>query len=378
MEQLSFKMSDEQVMLLESAERFARDANAQHPVGAGNAQDGPFSRQRWGTLAELGWLALTTPEDAGGIGGSTADLAVLMRGVGPAMLREPLITSSVLAITLIEKAVPPAIGCEMMEAAAGGDVIFAVAHEEVASFRPDTVIATETSGGYVLSGTSVACWNAPGADVLLVMARHGTACGLPALFAVNADVPGITRETYEVVDGSFAADLLFDNVHVDADALLASGVNLQAAFVNAMDRATIAHAAKILGIMNSIIEQTSAFLNTREQFGGPLARFQALQHRVAEMFVRYQDATAALEFAIRAFDDGAPDNRQMLVSAAKVVIADAARYIGSQGIQLHGAIGVTEEYQIGHFYRNILFFEKMYGDTSYHLSRYDAIKTQQG
>ena len=364
-----FSFSDEQALLMDSAQRFVREDNAAHPIGTG-AGPRAFCRERWRTYADLGWLGIAVRGADGGLDGSLKDVAALMEGVGPGLLPDPIISSAIFATALIAQSPESALRSTWLNRMAGGDAVVAVAHEEIGVHNPPVVHASDTPAGLRLHGTSVLSWFAAEADAIIVFGRLAGS-NEPALILVDRATSVVIAESYLLLDGSRAADLRFEDTLVERSALLMSGGAAQSAFDIGLDRAIVAHAAMAIGIARDAMIMTSQFLKDRVQFGGPIARFQSLQHRVAEMFVQYQDAVSALAFAIEACEHGEATERAMMVSAAKVVVGDALKFIGSQAIQLHGAIGLTEEYRVGHYYRKILMFQGMFGDGGFHFARYE-------
>lgn len=357
-------------MLLDSAERFARDVGALENRDTALKGGEAFSRERWQSYAELGWLALTTPEEYGGVGGSCADLIVLMQGLGPALLLEPIVASSILAASVIERAAAWPSREDLLRQMAGGSTIVTLVHNEASTrHAAQSVVARRSGKHYRLSGNKVLCWHAPTADKLLVTARleEDTA---QSILMVDRHARGVTLTPYSLLDDTQAADIVFDDVIAEETAVLIDASKTAYVLERAVDRATVALAAEAVGMMKHVMLLTSEHLKTRVQFGQPLSRFQALQHRIAEMFVSYQDAVSILHHAAEAVDEDVADARRAAVSAAKVVIGEAGRYIGGQGIQLHGAIGVTAEHRVGRFYRRFLMFSRTFGDADFHLDRY--------
>lgn len=369
-----FLLSAEQALIAEAAQRFVRE-QAARGASAGGCE--AFSAERWRTYADLGWLAVAVPEDCGGFGGGMAEVAALMQGLGPGLLPDPLITSSVLAAALLHRAEVPEVREAWLAKLAAGEVICAVACAECSGQGGPGLRAERQGEGFLLSGVSIVNWHAPHADTLLLTAHIEGEAGY-SIFLVDATAKGLTLDGYQLLDGTAAADLTLDRVRLDASALLIGCNGAGAALEEAFNRAIVAHCAEVVGIARDTLEETKGYLSTRVQFGRPLAQFQALQHGLAEMFVRYQDAISMLQFVVQAFDQGDPAEHSAAASVAKVVIGDAAHYIAAQAIQLHGAIGVTEEYKIGRYYRKILVFEKMFGDAGFHMQRYEQNRPSEG
>jgi alkylation response protein AidB-like acyl-CoA dehydrogenase len=218
-----------------------------------------------------------------------------------------------------------------------------------------------------MDGTKTLVLGGPTADWLIVSARIGDAPGF-ALFLVERGAKGVTAEDYALIDDSRASDFRFDSVRLPESALLCGSDAAPSLFEEAVDRATLASVAEALGAMEAAIEVTNPYIKTRVQFGQPIGKFQALQHRMAEMFVEAQE-TRSILFRGLAYLASDTAIRREAVSAAKAVAGAAGRFIGAQGIQLHGGNGMTQEYEIGAYFQRLVSIEKRFGDTDYHLQR---------
>ena len=376
---MDFNLSDEQQMLRDAASRFVREqygfeARRRWVAAAG------WSPERWARYADMGWLALSIPEAFGGLGCGFVETAIVAEELGRGLALEPFIGSAVLAARLIEKADAPAFAAcrgELLEGMAAGTRRIALAHSEAASrFELDQVsaLARVEGSGFVLDGVKMMVPAAATADHLIVSARvEGEAGEGVALFLVPRDAT--LQHPYPLIDGTRAADVELRSVFVGAQARLSSPGAGLALLEEALDRAALAQVAEALGCMEAVLEMTSDYLKTRQQFGQPIGKFQALQHRMAEMFVEVQETRSILYRGI-AHLDGPPPARRQAVSAAKVMLGSAGRFVGAQGIQLHGGIGVTDEYPIGHYYKRLLVLEKLYGDSDWHLGRFVEARTQ--
>jgi alkylation response protein AidB-like acyl-CoA dehydrogenase len=246
-----------------------------------------------------------------------------------------------------------------------------LAHSEPdVRYELDTVRATTakaTADGYILRGVKTLVFDAPTADQLIVSAA--LVGGSFGLFIVPVQASGVTMSAYPLIDGTRAADIVFNDVRVPKTALLLEPPRALDVLEEAIDRTVLAQVAEALGAMESVLEITNSYIKQRVQFGQPIGKFQALQHRMAEMFVEVQQTRSILYRGI-ALLEAAPEERKRAVSAAKVVACNAGKFVGAQGIQLHGGIGMTEEHSIGHYYKKLVAFEKRFGDTDFHVSRY--------
>ncbi|WAG81103.1 acyl-CoA dehydrogenase [Metapseudomonas furukawaii] len=372
---MNFDLSDEQKLLTDSAERYIRERYSfedrrhlfKNPEG--------FSRQHWNAFAEMGWLALDIPEEFGGLGGSSHDLALLMEQLGGGLVAEPLVDTAVLCARLLRACDNPELRERLLGQIATGEVVLALAHQEQ-QMRHEydfelTTKARPVSNGWSLSGVKHRVFHGASADHWVVSAEiEGT--GDFALFLVARHPLGAVLDNYELIDGTRAADITLDHVVIPESALLIRGEAAQEALEEALDHAVLATSAACLGSMEQVMAMTADYLKTRVQYGQPLAQFQALQHRMAEMFIETDQARSMLLSAIRAVESGDRQQRRLAISGAKVVVARAQYFVSAQGIQLHGGIGTTDEYAVGHHYKAAVVYDKRFGDGEFHLDRSNA------
>jgi alkylation response protein AidB-like acyl-CoA dehydrogenase len=370
---VDFNLSEEQQMLRDSARRFVREHYSFEARRSLITSEEGISRDHWRTYAELGWLAIALSEEAGGLGFSFAETALLAEEFGRGLVLEPYISTAVVAARLIERAPRSAVRQEALESLIAGERILALAHAEPGS-RDDldqaAAVAQPRGDSYVISGIKSVVIDGALADQYLVSARIA---GDPtySLFLIDRIDPGLESMPYELIDGSRACDLCLSGVTVDASRRLAGPAEAREFVEEALDRGTVARVAEAIGAMEAVMRITSEYLKTRIQFGQPLGKFQALQHRMSEMFVEVQESRSSLYRAM-AHLDADVRARRAAVSAAKVTVAGAAKFVGAQGVQLHGGIGMTEEYSVGHYFKKLTAFEKIWGDSEWHLSRFIA------
>ena len=367
---MDFTLTDEQQMLREGAERYLQENYPFERRRATAATAASCDDATWAAFAEMGWLALTVPEEAGGLGAGVIEAALLHEALGRRNVLEPVATSAVLCARLIERSGHAAARETVLPAIAGGEARVALACLEpdryYALVAPSTV-ARRDGDGYVLSGAKIVVVDAPAAHRFIVSAGVAGESGC-ALFLVDATAAGLEQRAYPLIDGRRAADLDLRDVRVGADALLCGPAEGAAVLDEALDRFRIVQVADALGAMEAVIDLTAEHIRNRKQFGQPLATFQALQHRMSESFVKVQELRSALYHAF-AHVDAPPAERNAAVSAAVVVASEAGRVVGGQGIQLHGGVGMTEEYQVGHYFKRLLVTEKLWGDVDFHLDR---------
>jgi alkylation response protein AidB-like acyl-CoA dehydrogenase len=364
---MDFNLSDLQRMLLDSAERFIGERySLEHRRSLRDTADG-LDHDAWASMAELGWLALSIPEELDGLGGSLTDVAVLGTALGSRCVTEPLVSTAVIGAHLL--AFADQSRTDLLAEIAGGTARFAIAHDEPGERYDYTgkraTRLTAAGSGFALSGQKMLALDAPSATHLIVTAQADD--GL-VLVLVKSGEPGISTDGYRLYDGSRAADIRFENVAVPAEAVLARGDSARTLLLHTLDRARLANAAQMIGSMESELEICSAYLKERQQFGQPIGKFQSLQHIMADMFVAAHQARSILYFALSNID-AEPAQREKAVSLARLNINEAAMLIARHSIQLHGGYGVTDEYEVSHHYRRQIVLEKAYGDTEFHLSR---------
>lgn len=372
---MDFSYSQEQEMLRDSAAKFALKGYGFERYQSTLDQSGHCDPVVWSQMAEFGWLGLAVPEDAGGLGGSALDVALVCEALGSGMVLEPFVAGAVLPARLLSLAGgPPAL----LEALASGTTQFAVAWSESGARHGPAFCATRAraqSDGYMLTGRKQCVLNASNAQTLIVAARtsgeDGDESGI-SLFAVEASTPGIRLKPYPIMGGGYAADLQLDAVKVDGSALVG---NLDAGFEPldaALDHATAAICAQALGAMSALLERTGNYLRVRKQFGTPIGSFQVLQHRLVDMFVEVEQSRSMVLMSSVRVDSPEASVRRRAVSAAKAYLAQSSKFVAQQAVQLHGGIGVTEELDIGHYFRQLSAFGNLYGDRTWHLRRFAA------
>jgi len=315
----------------------------------------------------MGWLALPIPEDCDGLGGSFVDVSLIMEALGGRLVVEPFATTAVFGAYLVEGCENAHLRRSVLRSIAGGETRLALAHGENGS-RYDlghaATSATPNGLGFALSGRKIMVWDAPSAHQLIVSAVIEGESAL-SLFLVDRGAAGVTEYSYPLIDSTRASDFEFEAAPA---ALLIPADRALLRLEAAADRMVLARVAESLGIIEKVLDITADQLRNRSQFGQPLSKFQALQHRMAEMFVEVQETRSILYRGI-SYIDAAPEERKAAVSVAKVVAVGAARIVGAQGIQLHGGVGMTDEYAVGHHFKRLMALEKQFGDMDYHVRR---------
>ena len=366
---MDFDFTDEQQMLRDAARRFVGEHYSFDSRRRLLATDEGFSRMVWQSYAEMGWLGLGLPEDVGGLDCSFVESLLLMEEFGRVLALEPYASSAILCARIVDRSASPLHRAELLPQFVAGRALMALAHSECDgryAREPVKCTAAAVGDGFVLCGAKTMVYDAPSADHLLVSARLGDSA---ALFVVPRTGTGVAVEGYRLIDGTRAGDVVFRDVRLPASALLIGPARALDVLEEALDRTMLAQIAEALGAMEAVLAITSGYLKQRVQFGRTIGTFQALQHRMSEMFIETQEARSMLFRGI-AFLAAEPSARAAAISAAKVVAANAAAFLGTQGIQLHGGIGMTEEYAVGHYYKKLVVFGKRYGDVDFHTARF--------
>ena len=365
---MNFEYSDEQQQLTDSVRKFLAQSYGfeQRKAILQSASGG--SDQVWKTFAEMGLTALALPESHGGFGGGAIDLMPVMEACGEALVVEPLL-DQIVAGRLLSTAGHAAL----LPGAIDGSIRLALAYLEPGrryELEPRGTTATKAGDGWVLSGAKCVVIGAAAADQLIVSADAGGA----SLFVVDARAKGVSLNPCRTVDGQRAADVRFDNVALRADALLGAAGGAQPLIDEALDFAIALQCADAIGAMTFANDTTLEYLKTRRQFGVPIGSFQALQHRIVEMFIHTEQARSMAILAASKVDTAtSADERRRAVSAAKVKIADAARIVSQEAVQLHGGMGMTEELKISHTFRRLTTIGQRFGDADDHLARYASL-----
>jgi pimeloyl-CoA dehydrogenase small subunit len=367
---MDFNYTEEQLALQDTLRRFiAKDYGFEHRRAMSRSADG-FDRAAWKTYADFGILALPFPEDVGGLDGNAVDTMLVMEMLGRGLALEPYLSTVVLCGGLLRDAGSAAQKAALLPQLAAGELMLALAHFEPGSrYALDQVATTATANhaGWTLDGSKAVVLAAPSADRLIVSARDGV--GL-SLFLVDAKASGVRLRSYPTQDGARAADITFSAVQVGPEALLGPAGGALALIERAVDQANAALCAEAVGIMAALNEVTLEYLKTRKQFGVPIGKFQALQHRMADMVIATEQARSmAILAAVRA-DDTDADERRRAIAAAKAYVLQSARLVGQQAVQLHGGMGVTDELNVGHYFKRLTMIGLTFGDVDYHLGRF--------
>jgi alkylation response protein AidB-like acyl-CoA dehydrogenase len=373
---VDFRYTEEQLALQETLRRWiARDYDFESRRVLDGSPLG-YSAAAWASYADLGLLALPFAEEFGGLGGNGVDVMAVMELVGEGLLLEPYMSTVVLCGGLIRDAASKSMKDALLPEIAAGKLQLAFAAFEAAGRYELAYVACKAEkhgDGWRLRGRKTVVLDAPSANYLLVSGRSSGATtdadGL-SLFLVPRDAKGLSVLPYPTQSGSRAGDVQLDDVAVGADAVI--GVPGQALGIleRAVDVASAALCAEALGIVIALNRATLSYLKSRKQFGVPIGTFQALQHRMAEMYIAgEQIRSMAIVAAVNA-DEADAAARRRAISGAKAYIGQAARFVGQQAVQLHGAMGIVDELIVSHYFKRLTMIDLTFGDADFHLARY--------
>jgi pimeloyl-CoA dehydrogenase small subunit len=372
---MDFDFTEEQRLLRDSVDRLLADHYAFDKRRGYLAAPEGWSRSLWTQYAELGLLGLPFAEEHGGFGGGGIDVMLVMEAFGRALVLEPYLATVVLAGTALRLAGNQAQQAALLPKVAEGDLLLAFAHaERQARYDLSDVLTTAKpkGGGWVLDGAKSIVMHGDSADRLVVSARtagnRNDTAGI-TLFLVDATANGVARRSYTMRDGTRAADLALSGVELGADAVLGEvGAGLPV-IERVVEAGIAATAAEAVGAMETMQAMTLEYLKTRQQFGRPIGQNQALQHRASEMFMSLEQGRSLAMLAAMMVDERDAALRAHNIAMAKVGVGQAARFVSQNAVQLHGGIGMTEEYAVGHYFRRCMVIEHSFGDTAHHLSR---------
>lgn len=379
---MAMLLNDEERMLEESATDFF---GARVDIGALRAlrddpPEGGVDAALWREIAELGWTAIPWPEAYGGLEFGYKGLGVVTRAAGRRLAVTPLFASTWFGGTLLNLAADPLQKQEWLSAVSAGELRLAVACEERAHHAPFhvTTTATRTGSTFVLNGHKTFVLDGASADKLIVVARSSNEFdarhGL-SLFVIDRDAPGVHLTPALLADSRGAAEVKLENVEVHEEAILAELHRGADALEQAMDVARIGLAAEMLGSLEECFERTVAYLQEREQFGAPIGSFQGLKHRAAQLYCEVELSKSVVLEALTALDEGREANEiARLASLAKCQVGEAFGLVAREGVQLHGGIGMTDEFDIGFFLKRSAVADATLGNHDFHRDRFGVLE----
>jgi pimeloyl-CoA dehydrogenase small subunit len=375
---MDFDLSDEQRLLADSVTRLLADQYGFEARKGYQKQPQGWSADLWARFAELGLLGLPFAEEYGGFGGGPLETMLVMEQFGHALVLEPYVATVVLAGTAIQQAGTGEQKQALLPRIAEGALKMAFAHgERQARYDLTDVITTATRNGkgWVLDGAKSVVTHGDCADKLVISARTAGERDAPAgitLFLVDANAPGVARRGYAMRDEQRAADIALSNVHVaDADVLGEVGEGL-VLIERVVETGIAATAAEAVGAMAAMNDLTLEYSRTREQFGKPIGSYQVVQHRLADMFMSMEQGRSMAMLAAVSVNQEDPVERARSIAMAKVGVGQACRYVSQSAVQMHGGIGMTEEYAVGHYFRRCMVIERLFGDPAYYLAKLAA------
>ncbi|HEY7991597.1 MAG TPA: acyl-CoA dehydrogenase family protein [Stellaceae bacterium] len=375
---MDFDYSEEQRLLDETVRRLVKDEYEFAARKKYLAEPQGFSAAMWAKYAELGLLGLPFAEEYGGFGGGGIETMIVMEALGRGLALEPYLATVVLGGGLIALAGSDGQKSDILPEIAAGKMMLAFAQGERHS-RFDLAHVETTAkaqgAGFALNGRKTVVLHGGAAHKFVVSARtagSGNDKSGITLFVVDRDAKGVTVRDYPTVDGLRAADVTLADVAVGADAVLGPRDNAYPLIVRATDRAVAALCAEAIGIIETLNAMTLDYVKTRKQFGVAIGSFQVIQHRLVDMLINAEQAKSMEILAAMSIDGNDQRERERAVSAAKVQIGQSGRFVGQQAIQLHGGIGMTDEYAAGHYFKRLSSIEHTFGDTDYHLDRFPA------
>jgi len=371
---MDFSLNDEHIALREAVRRFCDGEYPAHRRGDTETTD--EAAGRWAAMADLGLLGLPLAADVGGSGQGPAEMMLVAQELGRALAGGAWLSSVVLAGQLLDAAGNPAQRQQWLPALAAGEARLALAIGEADArydlSRVGTLVRPDEEGGegWVLDGAKTLVLDGAQADAFIVAARTAGEANDEqgvTLFLVPAGTPGLAVREFRTLDGRGAAHLTLRQLRVGADAVVGDAGGALPRIVAAADRASAVLCAEATGALEALLDLTAEQLKTRSQFGTPLAKFQVLQHRVADMLIALEQCKSMACVAAMAVADGDPVQRRRLVSAAKVVTGQAGRQVSQWAIQMHGAMGMTDECRVGHYAKRLMVINQLFGDAAHHL-----------
>lgn len=373
---MNFTFNEEQTLLQDTLARFVQKEYTPEDRRAARTSAEGYSRAVWGQLAQMGVLGLPFPEECGGFGGGATETLIVMQAIGRGLLVEPYLATVVLGGGLVQALGDASTQSRLLRQVADGSLLLAFAHGEPGSRYALAHVETRAvrdGGGWKLSGRKAVVLNGAQADRLIVSARTSGAASDESgisLFLVDRGAVGVSVRDYGTIDGVRAAEVEFSEVRAGPEALLGAEGGAFPAIDRVTDAGAAALCAEAVGVMETLNAQTLEYLKTRQQFGQPIGRFQALQHRAADMFIHCEQSLSLAMLAAMKATSGDAMERRRAVSAAKVHIGRSGRFIGEAAIQLHGGMGVTEELPAAHYAKRLIMIDFWLGDTDYHLARF--------
>ena len=375
---MDFSFNEEQTLIQRQVAQFIqRDYEWEKRQALAKSELG-FSSENWKIFADLGWLGISLSEESGGFGGSALETMIIMEEFGKGLVVEPFLETIVLCAGLIDSCGNKDQKSEILKKVISGEMHLALGFVEPQSrFNLADVIteAKKKGDGFVLNGFKSVVMNGPSATNIIISARisgkQSEEEGI-SLFVIDPKLEGVSLRNYPTVDGRRASEITLENVDVSSSCLLAEEGKGFKELEKAIDSATLAICAEAIGAMEVLYKTTVEYTKIRKQFGQAIGKFQVLQHRMVDMFMEYEQSKSLLYMATIKQAEKAEDSKKA-ISGLKYQVGKAAKFIGQQAVQLHGGMGVTDELNVGHFFKRLTTIITIFGNTDYHLKRYSQL-----
>ena len=375
---MDFTFNEEQTLIQDQVDQFVqKEYDWETRQSLSNSELG-FGEDNWKKFADLGWLGISVSEDSGGFGGSAIESMLIMEAFGKGLVVEPFLETIIMAGGMIDDNGSDEQKSSILEPVISGQMHLAIAYAEPQSrFNLADVVteAKEDGDNYVLNGYKSVVMNGPSADKIIVSARTSGSqfdeSGI-SLFIVDSNAEGLNKTNYKTVDGRRASDLTLENVKVSKSDLIGNPDSGLTILESAIDKAILAISAEAVGAMEVLYKTTVEYCKTREQFGTAIGKFQVLQHRMVDMFMEYEQCKSLLFMATMKHEEGASDAKKA-ISGLKYQVGKAGKFIGQQAVQLHGGMGVTDELNVGHYFKRLTTVGTIFGNTDYHLKKYTSL-----
>ena len=375
---MDFTFNEEQTLIQGQVEQFIQRDYDWESRQSLISTDSGYSLDNWNTFAELGWLGISLSDDSGGFGGSSIDTMILMEEFGKGLVLEPFLETVVMCAELIDKAGSSEQKKDVLTGVVEGRIQLALAYAEPQSRFNLADVMTEAkleSDNFILNGFKSVVMNGPNANKFIISARTSGGqrdeSGI-SLFLVDAEVSGLSSRDYQTVDNRRASELTLESVVIPKSCLIGE---LDEGFMvldAAIDRSILAISAEAVGAMEVLYKTTVEYTKTREQFGTPIGKFQVLQHRMVDMFMEYEQCKSLLYMATMKHDEDSADAKKA-ISGLKYQVGNASKFIGQQSVQLHGGMGVTDELNVGHYFKRLTTIGTIFGNSDYHLKKYTSL-----
>ncbi len=375
---MDFSFTEEQTLLRNTVQRFVQDKyDFETRMKIIKSDDG-WRQDYWQQFAELGILAAPFDEDLGGLGGSAIDTMVMMEELGKGLVIEPYLPTVVLGGGFLRHGGTAAHKQEIIPAVIGGECVISAAYAEPKgryNLADLETTAKKDGDGFVLNGHKAVALGGPWATHFVITARTSGGQrdeGGVTVFLVAKDTAGLTTRDYPTVDGYRASEVMLDNVKVGADAVLGDVDNGLPLVERVIDEGIAALCAEACGVMKQLVDKTIEYSRQRKQFGVAIGSFQVLQHRMVDMYLNYEQSVS-MTYMVNLKLGESDVERKKAASAAKVQIGKAGKFIGQNAVQIHGGMGITEEMDVGHYFKRMTMIDTQFGNVDHHMRRYAAL-----